>query len=145
MTRIELLQVLLGQAKLNGFEFRRWYVRTLGLSWVDGRTAISTLAEGRRYYTLLFAHEFAQSFWKAGEKITFLVPNTTFQRKMPNGTVGTVIRKGYTRRSGRQDAWRYHLRELALAEDPLRYMRRYVPLLHDDLQSGLEMELEEAG
>jgi hypothetical protein len=131
MTRVELLQLLLGQAKANGFEFRRWYVRTLGISWVDGRTAIETLAKERRYYALLFSHDFAQSFWKAGEKITFLVPNATFQRRMADGSVGTVSRKGYTRRSGRQDAWKYHLKELAMSEEPLRYMRRYLHVSED--------------
>ena len=45
---------------------------------------------------------------------------------MADGTIGTVTRKGYTRRSAREAAWRYHLRELALADDPLRYMRRYL-------------------
>ena len=30
------------------------------------------------------------------------------------------------RRSARPDAWRYHLREMALADEPLRYMRRYL-------------------
>ena len=139
MTRVELLHLLLGQARTNGFQFRRWYVKTLELSWVDGKTAIETLAQQRRYYTLLFSHEFAQSFWKPGEIITFLVPNSTFQRRMPNGSVGTVNRKGYTRRSGRQDAWRYHLKELALTEEPLRYMRRYLRI---DPEAD---ELEEAG
>jgi hypothetical protein len=136
MTRIELLQLLVAQAQANGFEFKRWYLKAVRRAWVDRQTAVEMLAEGRCYYALLFSHEFAQSFWKAGERITFLVPNATFQRRMPNGTVGTVIRKGYTRRSGRPDAWRYHLREMALAEEPLRYMRRYLPV---------EDELEEAG
>jgi hypothetical protein len=117
-----------GQAKVNGFEFRRWYGKVLGLAWVDGRTAIETLASERRYYALLFSHEFAQSFWKAGETITFLVPTQTFQRKRADGSVGVVNRKGYTRRSGRQDAWKYHLSKLALEDEPLRYMRRYLPI-----------------
>ncbi len=139
MTRVQLLQLLLGQAKANGFQFRHWYVRTLGISWVDGQTALETLAQQRRYYALLFSHEFAQSFWKPGEIITFLVPTSTFQRRMPNGSVGVVNRKGYTRRSMRQDAWRYHLKELAVSDDPLRYMRRYLRIDHE------AEELEEAG
>lgn len=58
--------------------------------------------------------------------MTFQVPTQTFTRRMPDGTIGVVKRKGYTRRSARDDAWRYHLREMALAEEPLRYMRRYL-------------------
>ena len=142
MTRFELLQLLLGQARTNGFEFRRWYTTRLGLPWTSTRHSIETLAAERRYYSLLFSHEFAQSFWKAGQRITFVVPKQTFQRTKPDGTVGTVTRKAYTRRSGREDAWKYHLRELAMAEEPLRYMRRY---LRVEEEIDEEMDEDEAG
>jgi hypothetical protein len=126
MTRFELLQLLIGQARTNGFQFRRWYVGKLRLPWESSRKAIETLAEHRQYYSLLFSHEFASTFWKPGELITFEVPQQTWQRRMADGSIGTVIRKGYTRRSAREDAWRYHLRELAVAPEPLRYMKRYL-------------------
>jgi hypothetical protein len=126
MTRFELLQLLLGQARANGFQFRKWYVGKLGLSWVDAQKAIETLSVEKRYYALLFSHEFASHFWKAGELMTFEVPTQTFKRRMADGSIGTVTRKAYTRRSAREDAWRYHLRELAMAEEPLRYMKRYL-------------------
>jgi hypothetical protein len=126
MTRVELLQLLVSQARSNGFEFRRWYVGKLGLPWESARQAVETLAKERRYYALLFSHEFASSFWKAGELMTFQVPTQSFMRKMKDGSIGTVKRKGYTRRSAREDAWLYHLKELAAAEEPLRYMRRYL-------------------
>jgi hypothetical protein len=144
MTRFELLQLLVAQARANGFEFRKWYVGRIGLPWETTRQAVQTLCEQRRYYALLFAHEFASSFWKAGERITFQVPNQTFTRKMADGTIATVNRKGYTRRSAREDAWRYHLRELALAEEPLRYMRKYLPIV-DELEPDLVWEDEAVG
>ncbi len=137
MTRLELLQLLLGQARTNGFQLRRWYTRTIGLPWQSSRHACEMLAAEKRYYALLFSHEFASSFWKAGEPITFTIDKQIFQRTMSNGSVRTVKRKAYIRRSGRPDAWRYHLRELAVAEDPLRYMRRYLRVaeeLEDELQ-----------
>jgi hypothetical protein len=126
MTRYELLQLLIGQARANGFEFRRWYVGKLHLPWTSARQSIEMLAAERRYYALLFSHEFASKFWKAGEKITFQMPQQTFQRKKADGTIGTVVRKGYMRRSAREDVWLYHLREMAAAEEPLRYMKRYL-------------------
>jgi hypothetical protein len=126
MTRLELLRLLVVQARANGFELRRWYTARLGLPWHGSRQAVATLAEQRRYYALLFSHEFARHFWKAGERITFLVPPQTFLRTRPDGTVATVARKSFVRRSARKDVWRYHLRQLALAEEPLRYMRRYL-------------------
>ena len=138
MTRLELIQLLVAQARTNGFEFRKWYVKKMGMKWSTAQEAMETLASERRYYALLFAHEFAESFWKSGEMITFQVPGQTFQRKNPDGTIGTVTRKSYMRRSGRGDAWKYHLREMALADEPLRYMRKY-------LRVEDELDVEVAG
>jgi hypothetical protein len=133
MTRLELLNLLVAHARANGFEFRKWYVSRLGLPWQTTRQAVELLAEHRRYYALLFSHEFASSFWKPGERFTFQVPTQTFTRRMKDGSIGTVNRKAFTRRSARDDAWRYHLRELAISEEPLRYMRRFLRV-EDDLE-----------
>ena len=137
MTRFELLHLLIAQAHTNGFDFRKWYTARLGLPWESARQSVETLCAERRYYALLFAHEFASSFWKNGERITFQVPTQTFTRRSRDGTIATVSRKAYTRRSARPDAWRYHLREMALAEEPLRYMRKYLNV-DEDLNPGDE-------
>jgi hypothetical protein len=144
MTRVELLLLLIGQARNNGFEFRKWYVSRLALPWENARQAVETLATQRRYYALLFSHEFASSFWKPGEVMTFQVPTQTFTRRMKDGSIGIVKRKGYTRRSTREDAWIYHLKELAASEEPLRYMRRYLRV-EDDLveEDAAAMEAQE--
>lgn len=145
MTRLELLKIVVGRAHTNGFQFRRWYSTRLGLPWISSDAALSLLEAQRRYYALLFSHEFAQHFWKAGEDITFAVPAKTFERVMPDGTVAIVQRKGFTRRSARRDAWRYHLREMALAEEPLRYIRKYLHVeeeLEDDLPEMPEGEAD---
>ena len=144
MTRFELLQLLVAQARANGFEFRKWYISKLRLPWETTRQAIETLSVERRYYALLFSHEFASSFWKPGERITFQVASQTFTRRKKDGTIGVVTRKPYTRRSTRDDAWRYHLRELAVAEEPLKYMRKYLRVdedlvLDDEDFSGPEL------
>jgi len=133
MTRLELLKILVGQARANGFEFRRWYTTRLGVPWISADAAFVLLDTQRRYYALLFSHEFASCFWKAGADITFKVPTQTFERVMPGGGTATVTRKAFTRRSARRDAWRYHLREMALAEEPLRYVRKYLAV-DDDLE-----------
>ena len=126
MTRLELLKIVVGQARENGFEFRRWYTSRLGVPWTSSAAAFTTLESERRYYALLFSHEFASNFWKPGSEITFQVARQTFQRTMPDGSVRTITRKAFTRRSARKDVWRYHLREMALADEPLRYIRKYL-------------------
>ena len=69
--------------------------------------------------------------------MTLQVPNQSFQRRMADGTIGTVNRKGFTRRLTRPDAWRYHLRQMAIAEDPLRYARRFLQV-EDELEPEAE-------
>jgi hypothetical protein len=131
MTRLELLQLVIGRARANGFEFRRWYTARLGLPWISFEAALSLLDAQRRYYALVFSHEFAQTFWKPGSEITFDVPPQTFQRVMPDGSTRTVTRKPFIRRSARPNAWKYHLRQMALAEEPLRYLRKYLHIQED--------------
>ena len=133
MTRLDLLKILIGQARTNGFDFRHWYTAALRLPWENRQAAFHTIDTQRRYYALLFNHDFAQAFWKAGQTITFQVAAQTFERTMPDGSVRVIERKPFMRRSGRPDAWRYHLREMALSEEPLLYMRRYLHVAEEDV------------
>lgn len=126
MTRLELLQILIGKAREHGFDFKRWYVACLGLSWENAHSALVVVESQRRYYALLFHHDFAQAFWKEGETMVINVPSQAFERVMPDGTTMLVERKSYVRRKGRPGVWRYHLSQMALHEEPLRYMRRFV-------------------
>lgn len=121
----------MGQARSNGFEFRRWYTNRLSRPWVDAQRAIEDLAAERRYYALLFSHDFASNFWKTGQLITFQVPQQSFKRRLADGSITVVKRKSYTRRTARRDVWQYHLQQLAVAEEPLRYMRRYLRVEED--------------
>ena len=126
LTRLELLHLVVAQARSQGFALRRWYVERLGREWTGLEGAVGALAAERRYYALLFSHDFAQSFWKAGSEMMVQVPTRSFQRRMADGTIGTVERKGHIRRMVREDAWRFHLKEMALQEEPLRYIRRFL-------------------
>lgn len=141
MTRLELLTLIVARARSNGFEFRRWYTTRLGLPWISAEAALTLLDAQRRYYALLFSHEFATTFWKSGTDITFEVPAQNFQRRMPDGTLRTIQRKSFIRRSLRPDVWRYHLREMSVAEEPLRYLLRY---LHIEEQLDPEPDIKAA-
>jgi len=132
MTRVELLRALIRQAKANGFEFRKWYVARIALPWQSFDASVQALAEQRRYYALLFAHDFAQAFWLEGSKMTFVVPNNTFTRVSKDGTAKVVERKGHIRRTVLPYAWRFHLKAMAVADDPLRYIRKFL-LIEEDL------------
>ncbi len=126
MTRTELLQIVIAQARAQGFSLRRWYVTCLHKEWPGLEAAVEDLASERKYYVLLFSNEFACHFWKAGAEMSLLVPESSFPRIRKDGTVAVVSRREYRRRRVREDAWRFHLREMAVHDEPLRYIRRFV-------------------
>ena len=51
------------------------------------------------------------------------------------GEVVTINRKPFTRRTIKADVWKYHLRQMAITDDPMRYLRRFLPT-HEDLQNS---------
>jgi hypothetical protein len=135
MTRQELLSIVIRQARANGFEFRKWFQATIDPSWTNFDSAVELLAKGRRYYGLLFAHDFARTFWKQGSQISFVVPAASYTRRDKEGRIVTVTRKPFTRRTLKADVWKYHLREMAAHDEPLRYIRRFLVIQEDVGQS----------
>ena len=135
MTRLELLRIVVRQARANGFPFRKWFQTAIDPSWKSFDDAVELLAQRRRYYALLFAHEFARAFWKQGSQISFLVPSATYTRRDKDGQIVTVTRKPFTRRTLKADVWKYHLREMSIHDEPLRYIRRFLVIEGDVQQS----------
>ena len=127
MNRIELLRPLLNQAQFNGFEFRKWYQANIHSRWPGAEEALGLLAVEGRYYTLLFSHDFAKSFWRSGAQMSFSVPSVTYSRVNTHGDVIHVTRKPFTRRMIKRDVWKYHLREMAASDDPVQYLWRFLP------------------
>jgi len=126
MTRPELLRLMIQQAARNGFDLETWHHRAVGGIWTSEQAAMENLAKGRHYLTLLFSHDFASTFWKHGSQIAFVVPSASYTRLDKDGKIVHIQRKPYTRRRLKPDAWKYHLREMAVAEEPLRYIRRFI-------------------
>jgi hypothetical protein len=59
-----------------------------------------------------------------------MVPSITYPRINAQGNVVQVTRKPFTRRTIKPDVWKYHLRQMAAAEDPIDYLARFLPA-HD--------------
>jgi hypothetical protein len=127
MNRKEKLRLLVNQAQFNGFEFRSWYQFHLRPEWPGAEQALEQLSVEERHYTLLFSHDFARSFWRTGAQMSFMVPAVTYPRVTAHGAVVQVTRKPFTRRTIKADVWKYHLRQMAAAEDPIGYMSRFLP------------------
>jgi hypothetical protein len=127
MNRKEMLRLLLNQAQFNGFEFRRWFLAHVQPVWPGAEQALALLAGEGRHYTLLFSHDFARCFWRTGAQMRFLVPTVTYPRVNSQGEVIQVTRKPFTRRTIKPDVWKYHLCQMAAAEDPFAYLCRFLP------------------
>ncbi len=129
MTRRELILNILQRARTQGFHLRPWYQKTIEPEWKGLDHALDTLEHGHRYYALLFSHEFASHFWKKGTQITFQLPSHEYNRLDRNGNLITVQRKPFTRRTSRSNSnkvWQYHIEQMSLWEEPLRYIRRFI-------------------
>ena len=125
------------QARENGFEFRRWFRAHTARPWTTPTDAVDWLAQGDRSHMLLFSHGFVRCFFHEGERIRFIQPALAYQRVGPDGTIRSVHRRAHTRQSAREDVWQYHVREMAAADDPLRYIRRYLLLEETMLEAQL--------
>jgi hypothetical protein len=137
MTRQETLLVLISQAMANGFEFRRWFQSNIQPEWPGADEAAQILTSEGRLHGLVFSHEFARAFWKKGAQMNFIVPAATYTRINGKGEVVTIHRKPFTRRTIKADVWKYHLRQMALSEDPMRYLKRFLPT-HEELNAPSE-------
>jgi len=127
MNRKELLRLLLNQAQFNGFEFRHWFLANVQPSWPGAEQALTLLAGEGRHYTLLFSHDFARCFWRTGAQMSFMIPSITYPRVNSSGEVVQVTRKPFTRRTIKPNVWKYHLCQMAAAEDPIEYLCRFLP------------------
>ena len=131
MTRKETLHILISLAHANGFDFYRWYLANIVPEWPGTDEAVVHLTTEGRFYALVFSHEFARAFWRKGEQMQFVVPASTYSRMNGKGQVVTINRKPFTRRTIKADVWKYHVRQMALSEDPIRYLKRFLPSYED--------------
>jgi hypothetical protein len=135
MTRTQTLLILISQAHTNGFDFRRWYMANVSQEWPGIEHAVALINSQSRYYALIFSHDFARALCKQGAQMNFIVPSATYSRMNGKGEVVTINRKPFTRRTIKADVWKYHLRQMAITDDPIRYLKRFLPT-HEDLQTG---------
>jgi hypothetical protein len=127
MNRKELLRLLLNQAQFNGFEFRRWFQSHVRPAWDGAEQSLTLLASESRYFSLIFSHDFARCFWRSGAEMSFMIPSITYPRVNSFGEVVQVTRKPFTRRKIKPHVWKYHLRQMAAADDPIEYLCRFLP------------------
>jgi len=136
MSLKEKLQLLVDQAQRRGFDFQQWFQTHIRAQWPGQDSALGHLSIENRHYALLFSHDFARHYWHTGARISFTVPSITYPRVNSRGEVIVVTRKPFTRRTVKPDAWKYHLQQMAAAEDPVLYLCRFLPPLHQPVHKA---------
>jgi hypothetical protein len=147
MSPFHSLRFCIAHASANGFLFRSWFLANIQSEWPGTDEAIEMLAGESRFYAMIFSHEFARHFWRAGSTIQFRVPASTYSRVNRRGEVVEVSRKPFTRRTNRHGVWSYHLRQMVMTDAPLEYLCRFLPLPEgithaDGGETGISSELE---
>jgi hypothetical protein len=127
MTRHDTLLHLLHLAQSNGFDFQTWFDVNIAAEWTGDENGIALLSTGGRHNALIFSHDFARALWKRGEQMHFTVPGQSYSRVNGKGEVVIINRRAFTRRTIKADVWKYHLREMAVSDDPIFYMKRFLP------------------
>jgi len=99
MNNKQIITKALEKAVENGWDRPKWTLNAYGNRWVTD---------------IIFSHDFAKAFWgKEYHKVSF-PPNHTFNlERLEPGE--------YHCRS-----WEYHLQQLVLEEDPIKYLERFL-------------------
>ena len=105
MANEQILRQAIEKAKKNGFKFEV-IVPCYGLECFGRK--INALM--KVYHQIIFSHDFAKAFWKDGT-----------QEYLKNPKDGTVF-------PGRTFTWEYHLQQMVLEEDPIKYLEQCLNL-----------------
>jgi hypothetical protein len=109
MTNAEILQKARQKAK----EKSDAYI--LSESWLTANyDNISELAKSNNYFSFIFSHDFAKSFWgEYGE------------HEVIYSSKGLLSGEEFKRES-KINLWKYHLQQMVLEEEPLKYLEKFL-------------------
>jgi len=102
MSKEEILKAAIEKAEVNGW--REPGRQTQNVTW-------DQILESGEYYVDIFSHDFAKAFWKDDDEHS--EGWELYSREHDISTRGNF-------------AWQYHLQQLALEEDRLKYLEKFL-------------------
>lgn len=112
MTSEKILKKAVEKAVASGYDFN------LG----DFTDPYKQVALSLHNYHIIFSHDFAKAFWQyTTERID--VPSSTFETYK---STHPIARKGYTMTRKRGRSWKWHLQQMVLEADPIRYLEQFL-------------------
>ena len=107
MTNENILKLAIEKAEKNGWEHKS----------ITGDMKFSDLngywISVDRYYSFIFSHDFAQAFW--GEEKAIIIGEESKDSGKKRITIPITI-----------PAWQYHLRNMVIEEEPLKYIEQFL-------------------
>lgn len=139
MTRAQILEKVLLKAIDGGYDpdevIRFWIAEGCKKDYTDGFGGHSFVGDSFEHwidengveilgsidlYTVIFSHEFAQCFW--GETLL----KTRDGRHIKVYTTRKSRENFELRLKGEMPKWRFHLIQMALTEDPIVYLKKFI-------------------
>ncbi len=104
----EILKKAVEKAAKNGMEEYRW------LYGKNPSKILQEMIKANGHFVIIFSHSFAKAFW--GSKMHYY--NKEFD--------GVCICKDTIKRSETSYCWQYHLQQMVLEPEPLKYLEKFL-------------------
>jgi len=109
MTNEQILKKAIEKAVKNGWE--AWNTQ-------EGYYTIEILIRERRYYSIIFSHDFARAFWGDGKRneeyIDYATKKPVYSYQI-SGNNWSYLKR-----------WQHHLQQMVLEEEPLKYLEKFL-------------------
>jgi len=114
MKNEQILKKAIEKAVKNGLD-----IRELGKKdgWSESELDLETLYNS--YYSIIFSHDFAKAFWGIGKPV--MIDGQEFYRFKWINIVGEKTDSAY-----HLTAWQYHLQQMVLEEEPIKYLEKFL-------------------
>ena len=107
MENKEILKKAIQKAEQKGFEMRKWKNENEKKEWWKEWEDKAIMFDS--YFVIIFNHDFAKAFWGKGKGASVLLQDIGHQILESDGF-----------------QWQFHLQQLVLEENPLKYIEKYL-------------------
>lgn len=115
MTNEEILKKAIERAIKNGWV--KYPEMSLGRKYMPLWKVKEWILE-HGYYSIIFSHDFAKAFWYCDHESKEYVAGTYLEHCNKCGQTKMI--------GGKYDDWEYHLKEMVLKTEPLKYLEEFL-------------------
>ena len=124
MTDKEILQKAVIKAVKNGMIWGDWDSQGF-LEYWNSRD-FEDIIEEREHYKLIFSHEFAKAFWGDEKLSEGKTLDETYEELKEHYLDKDDFEFDWISECNPEEAWEYHLKQMVLEKEPLKYIERFL-------------------